>query len=462
MNVSFTPSTIPLLALAACLWYPARGRLIPVVMFMSIFQAASVLNISVGGAEVGLAPAYLILLIALVNKFVARATKPSKTSPRTARATSILTCFVLYATLSAFINPFVFSGVLITNSKVGARVPLEWSPGYLSQLFYLLISFALYIAVTSKTSPAELIKSLDWYVKGVSLASVIGIYQYVAAKGGLPFPGNLLYTNPSYVIYNAYDIDGFLRTNSTFTEASVAAFSLSVALALVVGKMLYSTRAVGASALRALLIASALVLTLSATGYMCLIFVGLISGFVYIFRWRGSASFKAAKFVLMIPLGIVLLILLTIPAMRQTATNLLHTVLIDKTESFSYQARTQMNEDALQTAADTAWMGAGWGICRASSFIPTALANVGVSGVLLLGVFCAIVLYPIRELHKLSLPLHGVVLFALSTALLNLVVALPDIVHPVIWLLFAAGARLLGSQPVNVLAYSDQEVVYLG
>jgi hypothetical protein len=442
--------------------YPAKGQLIPVVMFMSIFQAASVLNISAGGAEVGIAPAYVILLIALVNKFVARATKAVKISPRTVRATSILACFVLYATLSAFINPFVFSGVLITNSKVGARVPLEWSPGYLPQVFYLLISFTLYLAVTSKTSPAELIKSLDWYVNGVSLASVIGIYQYVAVKGGLPFPSNLLYTNPSYVIYNAYDINGFLRTNSTFTEASVAALSLSVALALVVAKMLYSTRGVGVSALRALLIALALVLTLSATGYMCLIFVGLLSGFVYLFRWRGTARFKAAKFVLMIPVGIVVLILLTIPAMRQTATNLLHTVLIDKTESFSYQARTQLNEDALQTAADTAWIGAGWGICRASSFIPTALANVGVPGILLLGVFCAMVLHPIRKLHKVRRPLQGVVLFALSTALLNLVVALPDIVHPVIWLLFAAGARLSGSQPVNVLASSDREVVYLG
>jgi hypothetical protein len=143
MHVSFTASTIPFLAVAACLLYSAKGQLIPVVMFMSIFQAASVLNISAGGAEVGIAPAYVILLIALVNKFVARATKAVKTSPRTARVTSILTCFVLYATLSAFINPFVFSGVLITNSKVGARVPLEWSPGYLSQLVYLLMSFRI-------------------------------------------------------------------------------------------------------------------------------------------------------------------------------------------------------------------------------------------------------------------------------------------------------------------------------
>jgi hypothetical protein len=54
------------------------------------------------------------------------------------------------------------------------------------------------------------------------------------------------------------------------------------------------------------------------------------------------------------------------------------------------------------------------------------------------------------------------VLFGLGTALLNLVVALPDIVHPVIWLLFAAGTRLSTSRPVNVVVYSDREAVYVG
>jgi hypothetical protein len=75
-------------------------------------------------------------------------------------------------------------------------VPLVWELGHLNQLFYLLLSFALYLVAAYWTPPAELTKSINWFLAGVAFASLIGLYQFVALKTGLPFPREILHSNP--------------------------------------------------------------------------------------------------------------------------------------------------------------------------------------------------------------------------------------------------------------------------
>jgi hypothetical protein len=441
MHVEFTLSTAPMLLLAAYLWFRAKGQLLPVAMFMSVFQAASVVNLGFGSFEIGVQPAYLILVAALVARFAGR--RPRKTGnwiPSTS-TTLLLAAFVAYATVSAFIFPLLFKGVLISNPKFGFGVPLKWEFGHLNQVFYLLLSFAMYLVAAYWTPPAELSKSVNWFVGGVVFASLIGLYQLISIKTGLPFPRDFLDTSPTYSIFGGYEIDGFPRMNSTFTEAAAAAFSMNVALAIVLWRFLSRP-----DSLRNLayvcLIGMGLLLTISTTGYVCLAFLLVIAGTRYFARWKGSSEARTARVLLWVPVVLFLLVSLGVPAIRDSFVKLAHTVLLDKTNTLSYQQRAEWNLDALKTAADTHWLGAGWGVCRASSFLPTVLGNVGIPGTGLIFAFCVKLLWPATQLNKLKLQLHGAVLVALSAVLLDLMASAPELANPVIWLLFAVAAKL--------------------
>jgi hypothetical protein len=75
MHVSLTLSTVPLLLLVAYLWKRAQKELLPVVMFTAIFQAASIVNIGIGGAELGIGPSMFVLLMAVGQQLLNK--KPS-------------------------------------------------------------------------------------------------------------------------------------------------------------------------------------------------------------------------------------------------------------------------------------------------------------------------------------------------------------------------------------------------
>jgi hypothetical protein len=436
--MSFTLSTFPLLALSAFLWYWSKGKLLPVVMFMSVFQAASILNLDAN--QIGVQPAYFLLLLALGQKLVFWSRGQKTFGSRPNFISVLLGLFVAYAAVSAFTNPWLFRGVLISNPHVGFNVPLGWETSHLNQLFYLVLSFILYIVAAYKTTASEIGRSLEWFIGGCVLASIIGIYQYLCLKTGLPFPTEYLHSNPVYAIFPGYEINGFPRMNATFTEASSAAFSLIVALALASWRLVSGSISLG-RLIQAGLLAIGLVITISTTGYVCLAYLLAISSLVYVFRWKGNSQARAAKVLLAVPVFLLLITLLSTSALRESFGALLHTAVLDKQQTESYRERTKWNEDALTAAADADWVGTGWGVCRASSLIPTMLANVGLPGVLLFSWVCFRALRPMGRLLQIREPMHASVLLALSAALLDLAFSGPDPSHPILWLLLAVAAK---------------------
>lgn len=451
MKVAFTLSTAPLLLLAIGLWYRAKGQLLPVAMFMSVFQAASIVNLSLGSLQIGVQPTYVVLVAALVARFAGRRPVQSRNWIPSTATTLLLAAFVAYAAMSAFVFPLLFKGVLISNPKLGFGVPLKWELGHLNQVFYLLLSFAMYLVAAYWTTPAELSKSINWFVGGVVLASFIGLYQLIAGKTGLPFPHDFLDTSPTYSMFSGYEINGFPRMNSTFTEAAAAAFSMNVALAIAMWRFLSRADSLR-NILHVSLIGMGLLLTISTTGYVCLAFLLFVAASRYFAPWKGSLEARAARALLGVPVALLLLASLGVPAIRDSFVRLAHTVLLDKTNTKSFQQRTEWNKDAIRTAAATHWLGAGWGVCRASSFLPTVLGNVGIPGTLLLFAFCARLLWPATRLAKLKIQLHGAVLLAICAVLLDLFVSAPELANPVIWLLFAVAAKLAHSRSP---AFSD-------
>lgn len=445
MHVSFTLSTAPLLALAAFLWYHAKGQLLPVAMFMSVFQAASVVDISAGSLVIGVQPTYVILVLAILARFAQKRPNINKKWNPDLSTTLLLAAFVAYATVSAFVHPLLFKGVLVSNPKMGFGVPLKWELGHLNQLFYLLLSFAIYLVAAYWTTPAELTKALNWFAGGVVFASLIGFYQYLSSKTGLPFPREILDTSPTYSIFRAYEIDGFPRMNSTFTEAAAAAFSMNVALALVLWRFLARADSLRNIA-QVLIIGLGLLLTISTTGYVCLVFLLIVSAFRFLAPWKGNADGRTARVFLAAPAFLLILIAVGMPAVRDSVARLSHTVLLDKTKTVSFQERQEWNRDAFRTATDTKWLGAGWGVCRASSFIPTLFGNVGVPGSILFFAFCSQLFLPVIALRKLKVPIHGAVLLGLGAVLLDLTVSAPELAHPIIWLLFAVAAKFASTR----------------
>lgn len=444
MHVEFTLSTIPLLLLTALLWYRAKGQLLPVAMFMSVFQAASIMNLSFGSLVIGVQPTYIVLLLELARRLTQKRTKKSGKWRPALPTTLLLAGFVCYATATAVVSPFLFKGVLVSNPKFGHDVPLAWEAGHLNQLFYLLLSFAIYLVAAYWTPPAELTKSINWFVAGVMFASLIGLYQFAALKTGLPFPREVLHSNHTYSTFEAYEIDGFPRMNSTFIEAAAAAFAMNVALAVALWRFLSR-----ADSLRNICAVAAigvgLLLTISTTGYVCLIFLLAVAASRYFTPLKGGLDSRNTRVFLMVPILMAILAVLGVPAVRDSVVRLSHTVLLDKASTLSYQERTTWNQNAFQSAADTYWLGAGWGVCRASSFIPTIFANVGIPGSLFFLAFCSQILWPVFSFRRLKVDMHGAVLLGLSAVLLDLSFAAPELTSPIIWLLFAMGAKFAGS-----------------
>lgn len=438
--MSFTISAVPLVLLAAYLLHRAKGQVLPVVMFMSIFAAASIVNIRLGGAELGIGASYLLLGLAIAKQLFVKINRPHHIDTPKRSTTLLVLAFTAYACLSELIGPLLFSGTPVINPKFGYVAPLQWQVGVLPQLIYLIVSACLYLVAAYRTTPAELSKALDWYVAGAVLAALIAVYQYVSMKTGIPFPRELLHSNPSYAIFEGYEINGFPRMNSTFTEASTAALAFSSALAVALWKLLSSSvtpRSLGIASL----ILVGLLLTISTTGYLCLIFILAISLYAYLFYWRGNSRYRAAKFLLAVPAFAIIIFSIASPSARQTVNDLLQTVIFDKKSTFSYEQRTEMNNYAYSTAAETAWLGAGWGQCRASSIIPTMLGNVGLPGI---GLFVALSGQPFLALlrRKRITPFHGAVLFCLSTLIVDLIISNPEINSPIIWFVLAIASRL--------------------
>jgi hypothetical protein len=448
MHVSLTLSTVPLLLLVAYLWKRAQKELLPVVMFTAIFQAASIVNIGIGGAELGIGPSMFVLLMAVGQQLLNKKPSALRADQRPLRSSTLLLfAFTAYATITALINPFLFRGVLVNNAKFGLNAqPLEFRPGCISQVIYLLLFVLLYFTSGYRTSGRTMEKALNWYVGGAVLAAFISIYQFLCLKTGLPFPKEIFHSNPGYAIFEGYDMGGFARMNSTFTEASAAAEAFVAALALVLWRIVSGTVSIR-NLLISVVLFIGLFLTVSTSGYLCIAVVATICAVGYFRRTPGSPESRAAKVLLAIPVMLAVVALIVTPSAQEAASDLVHMVILDKKSSSSYKDRTQANDDALSTAAETHWIGAGYGVCRGSSLIPTTLGNTGIPGFLLLALFLLTLYLPLFKKGGVRSTQHGAILLALTSVMVDLLLAGPEMTAPVVWVLFAEASRMAAAKP---------------
>jgi flagellar biosynthesis protein FliQ len=431
-----TATTVPLLLLVLVLWRVTKGELLSIVLFLSIFQAASGLNLG----TLGFAPWILTLVVGLLIKSVKSQTAPFTTPNINTIAVRLLLAFVCYAIFSGLIYPLLFRGVLVQGSHDSTPGPLVLGIANVAQICYLLLAVAVFGLALSSSRKA-LSSALDWYVRGCVVACVFAMYQLANAVTGVPYPAAILYSNPRYVIYQAYMIDGMWRLNSTFTEASSLAGYLSVGVALL-GWDVMTRPLRWRSILSLTLMVITLLLTLSSAGYLSMIVIVLAGCILSLRALFRAQSLSRAKAILLLSVASLVTVALITTKAAATINKAIHSVLLDKEETSSYRERTASNYAAMETARQTYYMGAGWGSVRCSSLGPGLLGTVGIVGTLL---FCTFLL-------SLTLPLFGTgpisrlgdnyekSLLGTLVILAAMMVASNEPDQPILWVLFAACA----------------------
>lgn len=447
-----TASTLPLLLLVLLLWRWTRGNLLAIVAFTSIFDGASALNFG----AMGIAPWIFSLAVCLPVRILQRRQRIRPAEPISGMAAHGLAAFFVWQTLSAFINPILFSGILVRNQA--DLVPLNWGMPNVAQLCYMLLS-ALLLFLTVVSDPQELPEAIAWYIRGCITAALFAVYQLLHAALHIPFPDAILYSSAAHTVYHAYTIGGMWRLNSTFTEASDMAGSLIGGLAILVWDFLRLPFKAGRFA-AAFLVGAAILATLSTTGYLCLavlLFCGLVLAARQLWQER-CVSMKRAATGFSCALACLLAFTLS-PSLRSNCVKIVHLVVMDKNTFDSYQASQDSHEQALRTLRETSYLGAGLGSTRARGLLYTLLAGSGVPG-LLSFVFAVAALFAAslrgarpQEPGERALPSPGIVL-GLFLIFVAMVLAGSEPVYPVFWLFFGVCLRQNNSVAGRIAAGS--------
>ena len=440
-----TATTLPLIVLLFFLWRYTKGQILPCVLFTSVFSAASVLNLG----ALGIAPWLFTLAVCLVIKLVQGHAPYRLAQGANTIALHLIIVFLAYAAFAGMVYPVLFRGV--TVMRIGDPGPLSWGLSNVAQLCYLFAAAVLYFITLSSTRQ-QLREAIDWYVRGCVVASLFAMYQLLNAVAHVPYPDAVLYSNPSHMVYRAYMINGMWRLNATFSEASEMAGFLIVGLALLGWQMLRGPLRLWPT-LSFLLMFVSLLLTMSSVGYLCIGYMAFVLAVLAIRRMLRSGGLSPAKVVvgLVVLAGFITLFTLSTTAV-QTVQKVFTSTLLDKKDSDSYRERTETHVIALETLAETDYLGAGWGSVRASGLFYVLLGCLGVPGLTLFLAFVGSLFLPLfrRYAPGVAPPSRDLIeksLFGMSTLLVAMIVAGAEPVAPILWVLFGVATVACPSAP---------------
>ncbi len=452
MSLELTPVAFVVIPVSLILLFFRTAWLLPWAIYLSIFQAAAVVNLSLGEFAFGLQPGFLAAGLFLLAAVVQLVRSRSFAIPQPVRRTySMLVIFGGLAALSALTLPHLFQGVEVFPPRSGVRLssaaPLQAVSTNISQTLYLLFLIGLSIVVSILASRGGVsrthLRVLQW--AGLTVA-LIGAYQLTALGLGLPYPSDVLNSNPSYAQgFNQVIAGSIPRLSSTLTEPSVAGYHLVGFFALTSWLVLAGTGVAGSIA-TAILTGTALLLTTSTSGLFAFLFV-VVLFVVRIARTRpdlrrklllGGGSMVLATLVVLGVWGF-----LSDGPFFASIARLLDEVFLDKVQSQSFSDRFGVDSASVGIVAETAGIGAGWGSTRASSLLPNILSNTGVWGVALLGLFAfrTVTLYRTALRREDASDADRSVLMGLGAAVVSMLVAsliaMPDVTHLLFWFVLA-------------------------
>src|ERR1700730_7082600 len=141
--MTITPIGYVVIPLSLAVFLLRPGFLVPWAILMSVFQAASVINIG-GSFPVGIAPFFLVLVL-IALRFVPRYLAGLFWFSQDDSILTLfrpLTLFAFWGIASAFVLPLLFANTTVNSPRAGmdsATLPLHWSMSNAAQAGYLLL-----------------------------------------------------------------------------------------------------------------------------------------------------------------------------------------------------------------------------------------------------------------------------------------------------------------------------------
>ena len=382
------------------LWAFNPVRLLQLAMISAIFEAAAAV---VFGGSFGLQPAMVpgLLFIAYITMQYALGMRyPGEGT--VFRTLLPLLALLVYAVLSAKIMPDAFAGrVIVWPQKqdviAPGPAPLEFTFGNVTQSLYLTIDVLLTLAVALflTRSAVPYGRIIGAYLTGGYVVVFLVLWQLANKVAGIPFPDDLLHSNPGWVIVDQA-VGSVPRMQGSFSEPSALAFHLSGTALCCLWLSIRGYHILRPNLLLALSIVGVLLST-STTGI-----VTLAVGLPLVLAMASVGGDHRALRRIGRTVGILLFgglvafgpIFLLNPELVDSV-NIVVEATLTKGESGSYDDRANMDAAALDTVGETYGLGVGWGSDRSSSFIPGLLANAGLFGL-------AMVLWLAKRIYCLS------------------------------------------------------------
>ena len=431
-----TASTIPLVLICLLVWRLTKGNLLANVLFISVFGAASALDIG----DQGVSPWLFVLAVGMWFRFVSGGLRWSLPDGANRTAMLLVILFVVYAVISGIAFPIAFKGVHVVGARMSsAGGSLSFGSNNISQICYLLACFTVFIlGLTS--GRGSLRTALDWYVYGCVVGAGFSAYQYLSVVAHVPYPSAVLYTGHHAILSDTAVTAGAIRLNATFDEVSALAPHMAVGLVLV-GWDLCTKPLRWSQNVKFIAILGAILASESTTGYLSLLLVLSCLGMLSIRTYVKSQTISPAKVWVTVGVICVGLALGALTNAPSVAVKAFQRDVLEKDKSLSYKERTGWNVSAMETAKETYFIGAGLGSVRCSSLEYGMLATLGAFGCALFVASFAMQFSSLRAGGTVRSDdnVYGKSLLAAFIVLAAMSVAGNELADPTLWTLFAAG-----------------------
>jgi hypothetical protein len=300
----------------------------------------------------------------------------------------------IYGLASAYFMPRIFAGqtevfpVRIYFNTV--TLPLEPTTSNLTQSIYFVADFMTFVLMYGYGG------SLSGYkVIGNAALTCVVLNLFFAALDLVTYltgTSELMtfIRNANYSVMAEAEMFGLKRIVGSFIEASTFASATLGYFAFTFRLWLLGVRPLLTSSLSFLSL-TALIFTTSTTGY-----VGLAGFMLFVYVQIGLRAalrrpLKRQMLGFMVSGPFVVLFIVIVVALNADSSryvqNLLDTMILDKMSTASGLERSAWNHQAMVNFFETFGFGAGLGSLRASSFPIVVLANFGVVGTLIFGMF---------------------------------------------------------------------------
>jgi len=365
----------------------------------AMMSPAAVIN----AGRFGLEPGYFMALLIVARTFLSVMVNGYTFNGFVLAAMRPLLLFVAITLLVLFVALCFFQGHVMTlpgtaGFKSNAVRVFQFGRNNLTQLAYLLVNVCLVYSLAHQGALRGWERLVqDWdraLVCALLFAAGVCAWQFAALYAGVPFPGDFFYSNAGFNRADSQTMAGLFRINGPFEEPSTVGYVFTGFLLFAWAR--YRNNQTPASAALVAACIACLLVSTATTAFAGLGLFGVLALFdAASGRVRLLPRAPSALDLVSIGAGCLALAGATVLIMAnwQGISLMLTNVLVNKSQSTSFQERAFADLLALNISVETYGIGVGLGSHKANSLFLTLLSNVGVAGLFM---FCAFVFRLLR------------------------------------------------------------------